>query len=486
VTQISDMTPAADTSQRSTTAIPPGAGDLPDEAFKLIVDMTAHPFVVIDPDGYVRYASGSIERALGWRPDEVAGHNMVEFLPPDSIEIAIAAVAEIENIDREGAGVPMVVEIYRKDGTTSWVEVGAIPMLDVPGVHAIALRERTWDAQYWFDAFVGALLADEPLADVLAALCRSISASLESHGASVHYGFDGVTFAGAAGFGLAADCLPLETGPWCDTAVTGETMHVDLGGLPPFVSAAGLAAGMAACWTKPITTGQGLAPAVLTVWRRTPGAPLIGHRHVLDRSARYVQLALVRTAEHERLRHLAGHDALTGVANRVEFRDRLAHALAIGERDLAVAFCDLDDFKPINDRYGHRVGDGVLVEVADRLRSCLRAGDELARIGGDEFTVLLRNVPDESSARHVADRLLAALHAPFVIEGGCESIGLSVGIALTEPGMTADALLERADVALYDVKRAGGHGAHIVAPIPSAHGAGTGAADDGRDPRLPS
>src|SRR5213076_1422544 len=119
-----------------------------------------------------------------------------------------------------------------------------------------------------------------------------------------------------------------------------------------------------ACWTMPVPQTPGLAAAVLSVWREDRGAPFIGHRHVLERSARYVQLALVRTAEHQRLRHLAGHDALTGVANRTEFRDRLAHALAIGEQDLAVAFCDLDRFKPVNDTYGHRVGDDVLVAVA--------------------------------------------------------------------------------------------------------------------------
>jgi diguanylate cyclase (GGDEF)-like protein len=236
----------------------------------------------------------------------------------------------------------------------------------------------------------------------------------------------------------------------------------------------------------PIPLSQGLAPAVLSVWRAAPGAPLIGHRHVLERSARYVELALVRTAEHQRLRHLAGHDALTGVANRAEFRDRLAHALAIGEEDLAVAFCDLDDFKPINDNYGHRVGDVVLVEMATRLRACLRAGDELARIGGDEFTVLLRNVPDAAAARHVADRLLVAARDPFEVEGDQAKIGLSVGIALSEPGMNADALLERADEALYAVKRAGGAGAHIAEAIPSPDGAHRDVADDGGDPQLPT
>ena len=480
------MTQLSDAIEQHTAAIPPGAGDLPLEAFKLIVDMTAYPFVVIDPDGYIRYAGGSIERLLGWRADEVAGRNMVDFLPPDQIEIAIEAITEIDVLDRDGAGVPMVVQIYRKDGSTAWIEVGAIPMLDVPGVHGIALRERPWDGQYWLDEFVDVLLADGPLEEVLRALCRSIAASLDSNGAVVHYQFDGHSFAGAAGFGAPVDQLPLDVGPWCETAVPSEPLHVEIRSVPSSVGAPAIAMGLRACWTIPIPVGQGLAPAVLSVWRTEPGAPLIGHRHVLERAARYVQLALVRTAEHQRLRHMAGHDALTGVANRTEFRNRLAHALAIGERDLAVAFCDLDDFKPVNDNYGHHVGDLVLVEVAERLRSCLRTGDELARIGGDEFTVLLRNVPDDDAARHVADRLLAAVRDPFTFDGGSADIGLSVGIALSVAGIGADELVERADSALYEVKRSGGRGAAIAAPLPSTDGADPDTADDRRDPGLPS
>src|SRR5258706_11465582 len=177
-----------------------GAGDLPDEVFKMIVDATAYPFVVINPDGYIRYAGGSINKVLGVPADQVAGRNMVEFLPPDQVELAIAAIAEIAEVDRAGAGVPMVVQLLGPDGERSWVEIGAIPLLDVPGLDCIVLRQRVWDSQHWFDSFLDSLLADAPLDDVLTVLCRSIAASLEAEGAVVHYRFDGVAFAGAAGF----------------------------------------------------------------------------------------------------------------------------------------------------------------------------------------------------------------------------------------------------------------------------------------------
>ena len=443
-----------------------GAGDLSPAVFKMIVDLTANPFVVIRPDGYICYAGASVERLLGWKPEQLAGRTIVEFLPPDQVELAIEAVSEIDQIDRGGAGVPMVFQILRADDRVAWVEVGAIPLFDIPGVdNLIVLRERRWDEQHWFDRFVAALLADEPLDDVLAALCRSIAFALEADGAVVHYRFDGSSFAGAAGVDVV-DELALDVGPWVDAAQSDAPAlrHLDPVELACAVGAPAVASGYRSCWTMPVPLSPGLAPAVLSIWRRETGPPLIGHRHMLERCAQYVQLALVRAAEHDRLRHLAGHDALTGVANRAEFRERLAKALAIGEPEVAVAFCDRDDFKPINDSYGHHVGDEVLVQVADRLRACLRTGDELARVGGDEFTVLLRNVPDEQAAHHVADRLLAALKQPFEVEGDSADIGLSVGIALAEPGTAADDLIDRADDALYRVKRTGGRGVHISLP----------------------
>ncbi len=435
---------------------------LPDEAFRLIVEQSAHPFVVITLDGTIRYAGAAIDTVAGWSPDQLVGRSMAEFLLPDDIPRAVEAIAEIDNFDRQGSGVPMIFGLLRPDGTTTWVEIGAMPLLHVPGVEAIALRLRACDPQEHFDRFLAALLADEPLDDVLAALTRSIAGSLDAGGAVVHYGFDGTAFGGMGGVGAPLGVIPLDEGPWCEAVRTGEPCHRAVAKLEPAVAAA--AGEFRACWTVPVPITEGLAPAALSVWRVTAGPPLIGHRDQLERAARHVQLALVRTAEHSRLRHLAGHDALTGVANRTEFRNRLALALAIGERDLAVAFCDLDGFKAVNDTWGHRAGDVVLVEVADRLRMLLRTGDELARIGGDEFTVLLRNVPDAAAARHVASRLLAAVEAPFVVEGEEVVLGLSVGLALSTPDTTADELLASADEALYAVKRAGGKGSVLAGP----------------------
>jgi diguanylate cyclase (GGDEF)-like protein/PAS domain S-box-containing protein len=436
-----------------------GAGELPAEAFRRIVDGTAHAFVVIRPDGTVTYAGGSIVEAMGWQPEELLGRNIAEFVPDDQLALAVEAIDEITRVNRRAVGVPMVFGLRTPDGGTSWVQVGAF-LLGLEGDDSMVLRLQVWDAQHHFDAFMALLLADEPIEDVLTALCRSIAALLDAEGALVHHGFDGEVFHGAIGYGAPA--VPLDRGPWIDSARDGTSSVHAIDDLPLDERSEPATGGLRSCWLVPIPMSEGIPPATLSVWRRDESGPLIGHRHAIDRSVRYTQLALVRTAEHQRLRYLAGHDSLTGVANRAEFRDALAQALAIGERDIALAFCDLDQFKMVNDTYGHSAGDVVLVEVADRLRTRLRAGDELARIGGDEFTILLRNVPDAVAARHVAGRLLSAVAQPFEVEGRPIALGLSIGIALSKPGLTADALLARADAALYDVKHAGGNQASVA------------------------
>jgi len=160
-----------------------------------------------------------------------------------------------------------------------------------------------------------------------------------------------------------------------------------------------------------------------------------------------------------RLAHQAFHDPLTHLANRVLFADRLEHALVRarrGGRPLAVLFVDLDDFKNVNDSYGHAAGDQLLVEVSRRLAACVRAGDTAARLGGDEFAVLLEEGGGIPEAREVADRVAEAIRAPFLLAGREIVLGASLGIAAGEgSGETAGDLLRNADVAMYRAKGAG-------------------------------
>jgi diguanylate cyclase (GGDEF)-like protein/PAS domain S-box-containing protein len=166
-----------------------------------------------------------------------------------------------------------------------------------------------------------------------------------------------------------------------------------------------------------------------------------------------------RKALEEQLRHRAFHDPLTGLANRALFYDRIEHALTLATREdgqVAVLFIDLDDFKPINDRYGHAAGDLVLDEIARRIETCVRSADTAARLGGDEFGVLLEAVNGPSAAIEAAERVLSVLHKPFAADGEPIRLSASIGVATSAAGERGiEELLRRGDLAMYAAKANG-------------------------------
>ncbi|MBV9254741.1 MAG: GGDEF domain-containing protein [Actinobacteria bacterium] len=172
----------------------------------------------------------------------------------------------------------------------------------------------------------------------------------------------------------------------------------------------------------------------------------------------------------QQLTFQAFHDGLTGLANRSLLWDRIGHAVALGareERTIAVLYVDLDGFKQVNDTLGHAAGDQLLAAVAERMRAVVRPAETVARIGGDEFAVLVEGV-DEHSPEALAHRLLEALSTPFTVAPNRVVVGASIGIAVSRrQHPSADELVRAADAAMYDAKRAG-KGRVAVRELPSA------------------
>ncbi|MBL8492121.1 MAG: GGDEF domain-containing protein, partial [Rhodocyclaceae bacterium] len=164
-------------------------------------------------------------------------------------------------------------------------------------------------------------------------------------------------------------------------------------------------------------------------------------------------------ATQQKLERLANFDALTGLPNRTLLTDRLRQAMAQARRRrrlLAVCFLDLDAFKPINDSHGHAVGDRILAEVGRRLQGAVRAGDTVARFGGDEFVILLGDLADEAELSAGLGRVLELVAEPYPVDDLELHLSASIGVALfpSDPA-DPDMLLRHADQAMYEAKREG-------------------------------
>jgi diguanylate cyclase (GGDEF)-like protein len=226
-----------------------------------------------------------------------------------------------------------------------------------------------------------------------------------------------------------------------------------------------LHAGLAAVFTFPLRHGDHRLGA-LDLYRDTIGdlspRDMSGAQTLADVAAAYLLISQARTALQQtsaQNRAAALHDPLTGLPNRVLLLERLEQAFVRAQRSghtVAVLFIDLDQFKAVNDNYGHRVGDELLMAVAERLTGLLRSNDTLARLYGDEFVVLCEDLTTAAQLDAIVARLEAALAAPFVLSGTDVDIAASVGIAFS--GRSADdpqQLIHDADVAMYRAKRDG-------------------------------
>jgi diguanylate cyclase (GGDEF)-like protein len=242
----------------------------------------------------------------------------------------------------------------------------------------------------------------------------------------------------------------------------------------------------------PLTEPAPPAPAELTWWRLTilsgalTMAPVLAALQaalgqpvnsllIAGSSAVLFVLVTVRMAGmiaerktlERRLQFQASHDPVTGLPNRSLFTDRFDAALSRSARrgsNVAILFVDLDDFKRVNDSWGHEAGDRVLVAVARRLRACLRPSDTAARMGGDEFAILLEDLEDCGGAVRVAKRILEELRAPVPLGDSDALVGASIGIALDDARARIGDLLRKADVALYRAKDKGKGGYEVFSP----------------------
>jgi diguanylate cyclase (GGDEF)-like protein/PAS domain S-box-containing protein len=233
-----------------------------------------------------------------------------------------------------------------------------------------------------------------------------------------------------------------------------------------------LEAGLRSAFAFPIMVG-GEFYGLVEFFAREPRQPDETLAHVAQNVSAHIGQFIARKQAERNLQFVASHDVLTGLFNRSMFGQRLQQALAQAfrhERRLAVLFIDLDGFKLINDMLGHDAGDVLLADLAVRLRECMREGDTLGRMGGDEFVVLIEGYDEDPQLVDVARKVLETVSQPFLLRDGNYHVTASIGIAAyPQDGHDAAELLKNADIAMYRAKEQGKNNFQFHSPEMNTH-----------------
>ena len=388
----------------------------------------------------------------------------------------------------EGRPYETELRIVTPQGTVRWVHALGQPSVDAVGKTVFMrgtvldiTQRKSQERQLESERKVlQAIATGSPLPTVLDQLCRGVEEQspsvlcsvllLDRDGAHLRHG--------------AAPSLPIEfsrsadglaigaTAGSCGTAafLNRQIIVADIANDPRWKDGRedALRHGLQACWSTPIPGTDRPVLGTFAVYCRAPSTPTSDDIALIARATDIARIAIERSEAEERIRQLAHYDGLTGLPNRLMFNQAFEHALRRAERTarpLALLFVDVDRFKNINDTLGHDAGDSLLKEVGARLRASLRASDLLARFGGDEFVVLLEELPPEGYVATVAAHLLEALAVPMRIRNQEFGVTASIGIATyPQDGHDAQTLQKNADIAMYRAKDQGRNGYCLYAP----------------------
>lgn len=432
-----------------------------------LVNLLLDPVFVVDEFGNIVFVSDACEALLGYTASEMIGTLIFDYLHPDDRE---RTRAEAKRVMQGQAHTNFENRYLHKEGhavhilwSARWSEDDRLRIGLARNVTSLRRADQTRDALYRISEATHA-------ADSLRGICdgvRQVITELFPHN-DLHLVFYDPVKAVLTVPDWSAD----GSNDWIEGSMQSGTALAEVigSGQAMLTSRDASQPGLGA------TTMDGLKSLGPMNWL---GVPLISNNSVLgalviespsehthyraaDQEllqfvATQVATVVERKRAEEHLRFLAHHDPLTGLTNRSLFYDRLETALKSADRhnsQVALLYLDLNDFKQINDNLGHEAGDQLLIETARRLEQCTRETDTVARMGGDEFTVLLTDIGDLAAADAAVGKIREVMAAPMVLGGQRVLISLSVGVALyPEDGHTARNLLGRADSKMYEQKR---------------------------------
>jgi diguanylate cyclase (GGDEF)-like protein/PAS domain S-box-containing protein len=414
--------------------------------------------------GKIVYVNEAFTRMTGHSPEDAVGRTPRILLGPltsrDQLNQVRDALAR-----KQAVRVEMIN--YRKDGSAYWVDVNFVPITEASGefTHWVAVqretteRKRAEDLERDRNRVLEMVARNGELETILNHLAAMVERQCPDLRCSVLLLRNGelVPVAGAA---LSSEAVrgfqDLNLGALLDPVKSGR---LSLSAPRPTTGSG---------WSVPILSASGATLGAFAGACSVQRKPLPEELGLISKSGQLAAIAIEQRQLADKLAYQAQHDALTGLPNRALFEDRLHRALAQARRQgwmAAVLFVDLDRFKQINDTLGHSVGDLLLQQVAHRLEGCIRRSDTLARMGGDEFTVLLTELHDQQFVLAVAQKLLDALHLPFQVDTFELFVTASIGVSVyPRDGKDAATLQRNADSAMYCAKNRGKNNFQLFAP----------------------
>jgi diguanylate cyclase (GGDEF)-like protein/PAS domain S-box-containing protein len=412
--------------------------------YRTVANYTSDWEYWILPDQSFRYMSPSCLQITGYTDAEFYANPklLTRLIHPEDRELYLSHIHQITD---QGLAEPLDFRIYSKQGELRWISHVCQLVYDDQGRH-IGQRASNRDISARKHAEQLLLLSEQNMKDLFENLKSGVAIFQASDNGQDFF---------ITAFNRAAEHI--------DNIHREEIMGKNVVEAFPGIIEFGLLDVFRRVWQSgiaehyPVTFYQG---GKISGWRENYVYKLTGG----DIVAIYDDVTKEKQAE-EKINYQANYDALTGLPNRTLFDDRLSQSLAAAKRDkthLALMFLDLDKFKPINDNYGHDVGDLLLIAAAQRMLTCVRDSDTVSRAGGDEFVLMLPGIETEQEAMQVAEKLLVALSAPFELAGHTLAISASIGIALyPEHGQIEKILNKHADIAMYYAKGKGRNRAQL-------------------------
>lgn len=425
-----------------------------------LIETSADLFVAMADDGEIVWASASSTDLLGRPPSDLVGANVLELLHPGDHGLVLDAVQSRGTRER------MLVTLRAAHADGHWVplEFGGADLRDPDGTGVFMVWGRPDNPSHRLLVFLRSLLERADIDHLLTriALWQDSAAPNSSTVLLLPDGDGRFVAAGASpempeALGESLEITTTTPGPWRDALRSGGPVAWDaLDRLDEVLEIPAAEAGFTSVWAYPVFDGDAPPVALVVVWRRVPGTMRPPHVRQLEEVDAVIQVALRWAADQHTLVQAATTDPLTGLVNR----SRLDQTIRRDRSPLAaLLFCDVDDFKVVNDRHGHVVGDQVLKEIATRMRTAVRGRDMVARLGGDEFGVWCPDLETGTDALAVAERLMTSADQPIEVDGRPHLLGLSIGIALLDQASgephDLESALTKADKALYEAKRTG-------------------------------